>query len=52
MGLAASILYIASKEMGEDISQEKLAKATAVSEPTIRSRIKDIRKSLNICPTS
>ena len=52
MGLAASILYIASKEMGEDISQEELAKAAAVSEPTIRSRIKDIRKSLNICPTS
>lgn len=52
MGLAASILYIASKEMGEDISQEELARAAAVSEPTIRSRIKDIRKSLNICPTS
>jgi transcription initiation factor TFIIB len=52
MGLAASILYIASKEMGEDISQEELARAAAVSEPTIRSRIKDIRKGLNICPTS
>ena len=48
MGLAASILYIASKETGEIKSQNDMATAAGVTEVTIRNRIRDLRKNLNL----
>ena len=43
MGLAASILYIATKETGETKTQLDMAKASGVTEVTIRNRIRALR---------
>jgi transcription initiation factor TFIIB len=48
MGLAASILYIASKETGEIKTQIDMAKASGVTEVTIRNRIRALTKDLNL----
>jgi transcription initiation factor TFIIB len=48
MGLAASILYIATKETGETKTQLDMAKASGVSEVTIRNRIRALTKDLNL----
>jgi transcription initiation factor TFIIB len=48
MGLAASILYIASKETGEIKTQLDMAKAAGVTEVTIRNRIRALKKDLNL----
>jgi transcription initiation factor TFIIB len=48
MGLAASILYIASREIGEIRTQRDMAKATGVTEVTIRNRIIGLTKDLNL----
>jgi transcription initiation factor TFIIB len=48
MGLAASILYMASKETGEIKSQRDMASAAGVTEVTIRNRIRSLAKELNI----
>ena len=45
MGLAASILYIASKETGETKNQRSMASAAGVTEVTIRNRIKALALS-------
>jgi transcription initiation factor TFIIB len=48
MGLAASILYIASKETGEIKTQDDMARAAGVTEVTIRNRIRALKKDLNL----
>jgi transcription initiation factor TFIIB len=48
MGLAASILYIASKETGEIKTQDDMARAAGVTEVTIRNRIRALTKDLNL----
>jgi transcription initiation factor TFIIB len=48
MGLAASILYIASKETGESKTQIDMARASVVTEVTIRNRIRALVKDLNL----
>ena len=48
MGLAASILYIACKETGERKPQKVMASAAGVSEVTIRNRVRDLAKNLNL----
>jgi transcription initiation factor TFIIB len=48
MGLAASILYIACKETGEVKTQKDMANAADVTEVTIRNRVKDLEKNLNL----
>jgi transcription initiation factor TFIIB len=48
MGLAASVLYLASLKNGESITQTDIADAAGVTEVTIRNRAKDLRyKFLN-----
>jgi transcription initiation factor TFIIB len=48
MGLAASVLYLASLKNGESITQMNIADAADVTEVTLRNRIKDLRyRSLN-----
>jgi transcription initiation factor TFIIB len=48
MGLAASILYIASKETGDTKTQKDMAIAANVTEVTIRNRIRALAKDLNL----
>ena len=42
MGLAGSILYLSSKNSGENITQIDIAEAAGVTEVTIRNRFKSI----------
>jgi transcription initiation factor TFIIB len=48
MGLATSILYIASKETGDTKTQKDMAIAADVTEVTIRNRIRALAKDLNL----
>jgi transcription initiation factor TFIIB len=48
MGLAASILYLASKETGEIRTQLDMARASGVTEVTVRNRIRSLTKDLNL----
>jgi transcription initiation factor TFIIB len=48
MGLAASALYIACKQTAENKTQSDMAKAGGVTEVTIRNRVRDLGKSLNL----
>lgn len=48
MGLAASILYIACKKTGENKTQVDMARAAGVTEVTIRNRVRDLGKNLNL----
>jgi transcription initiation factor TFIIB len=52
MGLAASILYIACKETGENKTQKNMSKAAGVTEVTIRNRIRDLGRNVSIITTS
>jgi transcription initiation factor TFIIB len=46
MGLAASVLYLASLNTGENITQANIADAAGVTEVTIRNRVKDLKKQV------
>jgi transcription initiation factor TFIIB len=46
--LSASISYLASKETGEIKTQLDMAKASGVTEVTIRNRIRALAKDLNL----
>jgi transcription initiation factor TFIIB len=48
MGLAASVLYIACKGTAENTTQRDMARAGGVTEVTIRNRVRDLGKSLNL----
>jgi transcription initiation factor TFIIB len=43
MGMAASILYLASLKNGENITQKYIANAAGVTEVTVRNRAKDLK---------
>lgn len=47
-GLAASALYIASKELGERRSQKKISGAAGVSALTLRKRMKGIYEAVDV----
>ena len=46
MGLAASVLYLACLNTGENITQANIADASGVTEVTIRNRAKDLKKQV------
>jgi transcription initiation factor TFIIB len=46
MGLAASVLYIASQTEGLTMRQSKIANAAGVSEVTLRARTRDMKNKL------
>jgi transcription initiation factor TFIIB len=46
MGLAASVLYVASLNTGENITQTDIADAARVTEVTIRNRVKELKKQV------
>jgi transcription initiation factor TFIIB len=48
MGLAASAIYVACTLEGESISQREVAKASGVTEVTIRNRYKGLKSALGI----
>jgi transcription initiation factor TFIIB len=48
IGLAASVLDIACKGIAENITQPDMAKMAGVTEVTIRNRVRDLGKSLNL----
>jgi transcription initiation factor TFIIB len=43
MGIAASVLYLASLRNGENITQKHIANAAGVTEVTVRNRAKDLK---------
>ena len=47
-GLAASALYLASKELGERRSQKKISEAAGISALTLRKRVKGILDAVDI----
>jgi transcription initiation factor TFIIB len=44
--LAATVLYVACKKTGEQISQENLAEAAGIAGVTIRIRLKELTRNL------
>jgi transcription initiation factor TFIIB len=48
MGLAGAALYIASHLEGEGKTQERVAKASEVTEVTVRNRYRALRSSLKL----
>jgi transcription initiation factor TFIIB len=46
MGLAATALFVASANNGENITQREIASAAGLTAVTIRCRLKEIRKYL------
>jgi transcription initiation factor TFIIB len=46
MGLAASVLYVSCLNTGEDKTQTQIAKASGVTDVTIRTRYKEIKNKL------
>jgi transcription initiation factor TFIIB len=47
MGLAASVLYMASLETGENRTQTDIAEAAGVTEVTVRNRYKNLKSRLD-----
>jgi len=45
-GIAASVIYIASKRTGERKTQAEVSKVAKITEVTLRSRVKDVKKNL------
>jgi transcription initiation factor TFIIB len=48
MGLAATVLYLSCKKIGEYRTQVDMAKAAGVTEVTIRNRFKDLTKNFKL----
>ncbi len=46
-GFAASAIYMAAKPTEHRITQSEVSKVAKITEVTLRSRIKDIKASLN-----
>ena len=46
MGLAASVLYVSCLKTGEDKTQTQIAKASGVTDVTIRTRYKELKNKL------
>ena len=48
VGIAASLIYMASIVTGQNRTQREIAEATNVTEVTIRNRYKELSKALNV----
>jgi transcription initiation factor TFIIB len=48
MSLAATVLYLACIKTGENITQENIANAAGVTGLTLRNRLKDLKKQLQL----
>jgi transcription initiation factor TFIIB len=48
MGFAATILYLSSINIGENITQNNIAQAAGVTEVTLRNRLKDLKSRLKL----
>ena len=48
LGSAAAAIYLASLQLGVDVSQREIASAAGVTEVTIRNRCRELAKVLNI----
>jgi transcription initiation factor TFIIB len=48
MGFAATILYLSSINIGENITQNDIAQAAGVTEVTLRNRLKDLKSKLEL----
>lgn len=48
MGLAASVLYLSSFDVGERVTQAQIADAAGVTEVTLRNRFKDLKGKLQL----
>ena len=48
MGLAASVLYLSSFDVGERVTQSQIAEAAGVTEVTLRNRFKDLKGKLQL----
>jgi transcription initiation factor TFIIB len=48
MGFAATILYVSSINIGENITQNDIAQAAGVTEVTLRNRLKDLKSKLEL----
>jgi transcription initiation factor TFIIB len=48
MGLAASVLYLSSFDIGERVTQSQIADAAGVTEVTLRNRFKDLKGELQL----
>jgi transcription initiation factor TFIIB len=48
MGLAASVLYLSSFDIGERVTQSHIADAAGVTEVTLRNRFKDLKGELQL----
>jgi transcription initiation factor TFIIB len=46
--LAATVLYVACKKTGEQISQENLAEAAGIAGVTIKIRLKELTRNLEL----
>ena len=48
MSLAATVLYLSCIKTGENITQENIANAAGVTGVTLRNRLKDLKKQLQL----
>lgn len=48
MGIAATVLYISSTNVGENASQKDIADAAGITEVTLRNRLQDIKNQLHL----
>ena len=48
MGLAATVLYLSSLKIGQNITQHDISNAAGITGVTLRSRVKDVRRQLSL----
>ena len=48
MGMAASIVYISCLKTGEDRTQTQIADVSGVTDVTVRNRLKELKRRLNL----
>ena len=48
MSLAATVLYLSCRMTGENITQENIANAAGVTGVTLRNRLNDLKKQLQL----
>ena len=48
MGLAATVLYLSSLKIGQNITQNDISSAAGITGVTLRSRVKDVRRQLSL----
>ena len=48
MGLAATVLYLSSLKIDQNITQNDISSAAGITGVTLRSRVKDVRCQLSL----